>query len=390
MSTPPSASASDPIHIVEVATPAQRRQFICFQWEVYKNDPHWVPPLINERMAFFDKSKNPFFEHSDAALFMAHRGGKVVGTIAAIINTRHNEQHHEKTGFFGAFEVIDDYAVAQKLFDVARDWVRARGMDTLRGPATLCINDECGMLTEGFDMEPGVLMTYNPRYYPTFCERYGFAKSMDLLAWWGDTEVSREVVKGKWKRVVELAEKRGRFTVRNIDFSKFDEEVEKIKPVYRRAWQNNWGNVSMTDHEIEHLGKNLKQIADPDLVYLAEVKGEVVGICVSLPNVNQALRLANPNPRTPEFITLAKFFWHWKIRKRVNVMRFLLCGVLPEHRASGMDAVMIIKTFETMVRKGFVGGECSWILESNDAMNRVIAEGGTRIYKKYRMYDLKI
>lgn len=393
MSNAPSVGrpASQTIEVRECNTPAEKRRFIEFQWEIYQGDRYWVPPLINERMAFYDKSKNPFFEHSDAQMFMAWRGGQAVGTIVAIENRRHNETWNEKIGFFGGFETINDPAVAAKLFETAGAWVKARGLTAMRGPATLSIYDECGLLVDGYDDEPKLLMTYNPRYYQTIMENYGFKKAMDLLAWWGDTTKSAEVVKGKWARVVQLAEKRGRFTVRPMNFKDMDNEVEKVKKVFRRAWEKNWGNVPLTDHELEHVYHQLKEFADPDLIQMAEDRnGELIGFSLSLPNVNRPLRMAYPHPKTPEWWTMLKFIWHWKIRKQVNSMRFVLLGVLPEHRMGGVDAVMIIKTFEKMIEKGFVGGECGWILESNDAMNRVIAEGGTRVYKTYRLYDLAL
>src|SRR5450759_5235450 len=176
------------VDIIECKTKAERRQFINFQWDIYKGDPYWVPPLISEREAFYDSTKNPFFEHSQVAMFMAKRAGKVVGTISAILNNRHNQVYQEKTGFFGSFEVINDYEVAKVLFNNARDWVMAKGMNKLRGPATFSANEEYGLLIEGSDSEPQVMMTYNPRYYVDFIDRYGFKKAMDLYAWWGPTD----------------------------------------------------------------------------------------------------------------------------------------------------------------------------------------------------------
>ncbi|MCL5995818.1 MAG: hypothetical protein M1546_07145, partial [Chloroflexi bacterium] len=214
------SNSSQSIEIVECKTRAERHQFICFQWEIYKDDPYWVPPLISEREAFYDKTKNVFFEHSDAALFVAKRNGKIVGTIVAILNNRHNQVHHEKTGFFGGFETIDDFEVAKALLDTARNWVQARGMAVLRGPATLSSNDEWGLLVDGFDSEPQIMMTYNPRYYIDLLERYGFKKAMDLWAWWASTEKARDIiVGGRFERVVQMAMKRGKYTVRKADIT---------------------------------------------------------------------------------------------------------------------------------------------------------------------------
>ncbi|MCS7055521.1 MAG: hypothetical protein NZM18_05020 [Thermoflexales bacterium] len=382
---------SSSIVISECRTPRERRQFIEFQWEIYKDNPYWVPPLLSERMAFYDKTKNPFFEHSDAAMFVAQRAGRIVGTIVAIQNNRHNTFHNEQTGFFGGFEAINDYEVAAALFDAARDWAKARGMNVLRGPATLSLNDECGLLVDGFDSEPMVLMPYNPPYYAALIERYGFRKAMDLWAWWVSTETAQRIIGERLERLTKLVERRGRFTVRTADFNHLAREVQALKAVYASesgAWRENWGHVPMTDHELDHVVNNLKQFADPDFILIVESQGRPVGIGIALPNVNRPLRKAYPHPRTPEWWTLLKFLYYR--RKMVNAVRVILVGVLKEYRASGIEAVLMLRMLQTGIAKGYIGGEMSWILETNDAMNRIIAEVGATVYKTYRIYDLPI
>jgi GNAT superfamily N-acetyltransferase len=382
---------SNSVQIVPCNTPSERKQFIEFQWQIYKGDPYWVPPLISERIAFYDKAKNPFFEHSDAQMFMALRDGKPAGTIVAIENRRHNEFHQEKTGFFGGFECINDAGVAKALFDAAKGWVQARGMNILRGPATLSFNDECGLLVEGFDDMPQVLMTYNPRYYIDLIEGYGFAKAMDLWAWWVSTGDAVKNAMEKLGRIVKIAEKRGRFTVRNIDFGKLDQEVAALRHIYTGetgAWKDNWGHVPMTPHEVEHIVKNLRQFADPEFIFVAEQNGAPIALSLTLPNVSRPLHKAYPNPKTPELLTLAKFLYYK--RSMVNSVRFILLGVLPEHRMSGIDGVLIYKTLELIRKKGYIGGEMSWILETNEAMNRIVQLSGASLYKKYRIYDFPI
>lgn len=380
---------SKAITVVECTTKAERRRFIAFQWEVYQGDPYWVPPLMSEREAFWDRDRNPFFEHSDATMFMAMRDGRVVGTIAAVHNTRHLRYHPDGAGFFGGFEVIRDYAAAQALFDAAGAWLKARGLATMRGPATLDLNGECGLLVDGFDMEPMVLMPYNPRYYQEFIERYGFVKAMDLWQWWNPTEVALESTSGRFARVAELAMKRGKFTLRHADFKRLDDEIGVLKQIYSgddSAWKDNWGNIPLTDHEIDHLVKGLKQFADPELIFVAEKEGKPVAIALSLPNVNRPLRKAYPSPRTPEILTLLKFVWYR--RTMIDAVRFVLLGVLPEFRAAGLDAALILETLKVVARKGYRGGELGWVLETNEAMNRVNKLGGGSVYKTYRMYDI--
>jgi GNAT superfamily N-acetyltransferase len=382
---------SNSVNIIACNTPDQRKQFIEFQWQIYKDDPYWVPPLISERKAFYDKTKNPFFEHSDAQMFMAVRDSKTVGTIVAIENRRHNEFHEEKTGFFGGFECINDAGVAKALFDAAKDWVKARGLNILRGPTTISLNDECGLLIEGFDSIPMVLMPYNPRYYIELIEGYGFSKAMDLWAWWTSTDDAMQNAMKKLQRVVNIAEKRGKFTVRNIDFKRLDEEVAALMHIYTGeagAWKANWGHVPMTHHEVEHTVKNLRQFADPEFIFVAEQNGVPIALSLTLPNVNPALHKAYPSPKTPELLTLAKFLWYR--RSMVNSVRFVLLGVLPEHRMSGIDGMLIYRTLELIHKKGYIGGEMSWILETNDAMNRIIQLPGATLYKKYRIYDFAI
>jgi hypothetical protein len=382
---------SNAIEIVECVTPRERRRFIEFQWEVYKGDPYWVPPLISERKAFYDKTKNPFFEHSDAAMFMALQNGTVAGTIVAIQNNRHNQIHKEHTGFFGGFESVNDPAVAAAQFGAARDWVKARGMNILRGPTTLSLNEECGLLVDGFDSSPHVLMPYNPRYYVSLVEGYGFVKAMDLLAWWVPTDVAARTVKPKLDRLVEMAQKRKPFTIRHINFKNLEAEVAAVRGIYadeRGAWRDNWGHVPMTEHEVDHVVKNLKQFADPDFIDIVEYEGKPIGLSLCLPNVNRPLLKAYPNPKTPELWTLAKFLSYR--RTMVDSVRVLLLGVLPEYRLIGADVALLKGMLDTAINKGYVGSEMGWVLENNEPMNRIMPISGAKVYKTYRIYDLAI
>jgi GNAT superfamily N-acetyltransferase len=380
--------------ISPVTTPGERDQFIYFQWEIYKGDKFWVPPLISERKTFWNKAKNPFYEHSDAQMFVARRNGQVVGTIAAILNNRHNEFHKETTGFFGGFECIDDASVAAALFDAAKAWLRERGQTVLRGPMTISMNDEVGLLVDGFDGQPQPLMTYNPRYYVGLIEGAGFKKAMDLWAWWNPIAPGQNKVDDKVYRVAEIAKKRGKFTLRKADIQKhLDREVAVMRKIYASydgAWAENWGHVPLTDHELDHIVLGLKQFAENDLIYIAEKDGQAIGFSITLPNVNTPLRLAYASPRTPEFITLAKMVWHWKVRKVIRDCRFMLLGVLPEYRAAGVDAALIAETLHAAIGRGYTGGELGWILENNEPMNKVNKLGGGHVYRTYRVYDLAI
>ena len=360
-------------------------EFIKFPWRVYRDDPYWVPPLISERKDFLDPQKNPFFEHSEVELFLAQRDGETVGTIAAIINDNHNAFHEEKAGFFGLFEVIEDYAVADGLLTTARDWVKAKGMDVIRGPMNMSINDECGLLVDGFDSSPVVMMTYNPRYYVNLIERFGFVKAKDLYAYIVSTDIFNskiENIPSKFLRVAEIAQKRAGVRVRKINMKDFDAEVEKAKVVYNSAWEKNWGAVPMTDAEFDHLAHGLKQFLDPDLLLLAEVDDRPVGIFVGLPDVNQPL--LHVNGRLFPFGWI-KYLWY---RRKIDILRGLIMGVIAEYRERGVDALMYVEAAKEAFRKGYKRCEMSWILEDNVMMNRIIQRIGGEVYKTYRIYEM--
>ncbi len=385
--------SSAPIEIVEAVTPQQRTEFIHFQWVPYRGNPYWVPPLISERQIFLDKTKHPFHQHSDVALFIARRGGRTVGTIAAIVNNRHNQTHGENIGFFGLFECVEDYAVAERLLSTARDWVAARGKRALRGPTSFSVNEECGLLIDAFDRPPCVLMTYNPPYYKDFIERFGFAKAMDLIQYFMDVGNYQEAEKALDPRLVRLAQKlqqRSKITIRRVNLKNFDREVEIVKSLYAQAWEKNWGNVPMTDAEIEYLGHSLKQFVDPDLVLIAEANGEPVGLALCLPDMNIPLRKAYPHPRTSEWWTLAKLFYHWKVRREIDTLRVVLLGVLEKYRQQGIEVRLYFEITRHALLKGIHKGECGWILEVNDLMRRGADGIGAKPFKTYRIYEMPV
>ena len=376
-----------PIGVTPVKSKRELLDFIKFPWKVYRGDPNWVPPLIFERKAFLNPLKNPFYRHADVELFLARRGTDVVGTVAGIINHRHNDFHDEKTGFFGFFEVVEDYEVAIALLAAVSDWVRKRGMDTLRGPANFSTNEEVGLLVDGFEVPPAVFMTYNPFYYVGFIERFGFKKVMDLYAY----EITRETYKDRYEgvpekliRVAELIPKRYGIKLRKVDFKNIEREIGRVKRLYNRAWEKNWGFVPMTDAEFDHMAEGLKQIADPDLIFFAEKDGEPVGFSLSIPNVCEILIR----------MTGRMFPFGWLIwfigRRKVKGFRVMAMGVLEEYRGKGFDSLFYLKTITEADRKGYERCETGWILETNDVMNRTMGMLGGRRYKTYRLYDLPL
>lgn len=375
------------IHPVQTAQ--ERLEFIHFQWEVYRGDPNWVPPLISERVEFLDPDRHPFHQHSDVSLFMARRDGTPVGTIAAIQNNRHNEFQDEQVGFFGLFEVVQDQEAAEALLETACEWSRARGLTALRGPANYSTNEEVGLLVDGWDGPPVIMMTYNPQYYVDFIESAGFSKAMDLLAYLIDLASygqRGENLPPKLLRVARKIQERGGFTVRPIDMRHFDEEVDRFKAIYNAAWAKNWGFVPMNDAEVDHIAASLKQLLDPSIVLFAEKDGKTIGAMLPLPDVSQALIKAYPRPGVPEWWTMVKLVWHWKVRSSVDTMRGFAGGVLEEHRGRGVEAVLMVEMAKAACPR-YRRAEISWVLENNMMMCRVASMLGGKVYRTYRIYE---
>jgi GNAT superfamily N-acetyltransferase len=368
--------------ITPVQSAQDRNAFIQFPYQLYREDPNWVPPLIMERKDFLDPRKNAWFEHGSVELFLARRNGEVVGRIAAVNDPNYNRFHGSSLGFFGMFECVDDGSVARGLFDVAARWSKAHGFTSMLGPVNFSTNYECTVLVEGFDAPPAVLMAYNPRYYPTLYEACGLRKAKDVWAW----ELSSSVPPPE--KVVRIAEKvrqREGVVVRPIKLKEFDREVKRVKQIYNQAWEKNWGFVPMTDAEFDQMAREMKQLVVPDLVLLAEVKGEPVGFSMTVPDANIALKAAGGRlTRYGLPIGLAKLLL---ASRRIKWLRLILLGLVPGYRKRGIDAILYLDTIRAAKRLGYTGGEISWTLEDNDLINRAIEAMGGRKYKTYRFYE---
>jgi GNAT superfamily N-acetyltransferase len=327
------------------------------------------------------REKNPFFEHADAEYFLAEQGNgsgnKVVGRIAAIHNRAHNEEHDDAAGFFGFFDVINDKAVAGALFDAASAWLKPRGLDVMRGPASFSTNDECGALVDGFSTPPAILTPHTPPYYAELIEDAGFAKAKDLLLYQStNDQLPERLVRG-----AKLIAERRKITLRSIDMKRFDEEVGRIKQIYNTAWESNWGFVPMTDAEIDHMAKDMKPVVVPDLIVFAEHEGKTIGFAAAIPDLNVALK-ANPSGRL--FPGILKILWKSRKIKRI---RILLLGLLDDYRRSGADALMYHWIWEKGYALGYRWAEAGWILEDNAAMNNGLTRMGFEAYRTLRLYD---
>ncbi len=383
--------AESRIRIEPARTQQDIEAFIRFPFALYQGDPNWVPLLLSERRKFLNPSHNPFFDHADVVLWLARRNGRVVGTISSHIDHLHNQIHDEKIGMFGFFETVNDYAVAEALFSTAKDWVREQGMTALRGPLSFSQNHECGLLIDGFDGPPAVMMTYNPRYYINFCERFGLAKAMDLYAYAGDLaqfDGDPSKLPPKLVRVTEKVKKRAGITTRPADMKNYHDEIERAERVYNLAWEKNWGFVPMTDAEIEKTAIDLKQIIDPDLAVIAEIGGLPVGVSVAIPDANQVLKHLDGR--------LFPFGWLkalWYARK-ITRARLMIMGVVQEYRGRGIEALLIFETLRAAVVNGYQSIEMGWVLEDNDMMNRIVLNAGqpygARVYRTYRIYQMPV
>lgn len=372
------------IELLEVVNSSDLKKFIMFPFSLYKNDANWIPPLISERKAFFDRQNNPFYRGARVRLFMARRKREYVGRIATCVNYRHNEFHQEKTGFFGFFDVIDDYSVAEVLFKVAMIMLKAEGMEQMMGPANFSTNHEVGMLIEGYDLPPAVMMTYNKPYYNDFVEQFGLKKAKDLVAF----QIKRDAVfDPRMIRVGEAIKKQKGLVIRNLKIRDFRGEVERINAIYNEAWSRNWGFVPLSPEEFRYIARDMKQIVDPDLVFIAEMEDKPIGFCLSLPNINQALKYANGRL----FPTgLLKILWHTKIKNKIDSVRIITMGIVPEYQKRGIDALFYLETYRIGMDKGYQWGEMSWILEDNYPMVRAAEYMGAKLYKRYRVYKMRV
>ncbi len=373
------------VEVEVLRIPRDVLRFIKTQWAFYQNDPLWVPPLILEQKKLLDTRRNPFYQHAEIQLYFARRNGQIVGRIAAITNELHNEIHNDRVGFFGFFESINDPEVSKALINAAAEWLRSRGKDRIRGPVNPSMNDTCGLLVEDFSSPPVVLMPYNPPYYAQLLEAAGLEKVMDLYAYLLEKE---QVFNERLERYQGIIRQRYQVTVRPMYFKNkrlFWQDVGIIEEIYNRAWEPNWGFVKLTDAEFKALAKDLKQIADPDLVLIAESKGKVCGCVIALPNVNEALIYNRSGHLLPGI-------WHLLTKKkRITMIRILILGLLPEFQGKGIDAVLYYEIARRGVAKGYMKAEASWVLENNAPMNLALEKTlRAKRYKTYRMYEAAI
>jgi len=367
------------IEVVAISGKNGLNEFVKLPWSIYLNDPQWVPQLQIATKELLDRAKHPFYQNAEAEFFIARRGGRPVGRIAAIIDRNHNKFHDEKAGFFGFFESVDEQEVANALIGTARKWVTERGAEFLRGPVNPSTNYECGLLVQGFESSPMVMMTYNPRYYPQLIERAGLSKVKDLYAF---VNTADGVDLDKISRVADRALKRHGVTVRPINLKDFQGEVSRIWDVYNAAWEKNWGFVPMTKEEFFLMGKEMKQVLKPEMVLVGEAKGRMIGFALALPDVNVAIKPANGRLLPTGLLKILYY------QRKIRAVRVIALGVVEEFRASGVAAAFYAALVRNARKLGY-DQECemSWILEDNVLMTRSLELMGARRSKTYRLYQ---
>jgi hypothetical protein len=370
--------------LVTAATSSgEKKEFLALQYDIGKDYPAFVPPLLMERNDFINPKKNPFFEHGEVELFIARRAGKPVGRIAAVIDRLYNDTHKAKYGWFGMFECVNDVGVAAALFQAAEGWIKARGMTEVVGPASFSSNGEFGLLVDTHDIPPKILVSWNPPYYQSLIEAAGYGKAKDLWGW--EIDVTKPIPE-RVERIAEKVRKREGLVVRPANMKDWDNEIRRIKEIYNDAWENNWGFVPMTDREIDMMAKELKQIVIPELALFGEIDGKVVAFALTLPDANIALK-ATGNGRLTTFglpIGLAKMLV--ALKSKVNTGRLAVLGIKAGYRKRGLDSVLFLDTFNNSRKQGWAGGEISWTLEDNDMVNRAIEIFGCKKYKTWRLF----
>ena len=371
-------------NIIEVKTRGDKKRFIDFPHELYKGDPNYVPEIYIGQKELLSEKKNPFFRHSKVQLYLAYQGKKIVGRIAAIRNNEYNRFANSNVGFFGLFDVIENYEVAEKLLDTATKWIKNEKLDAILGPTNFSTNDTAGLLVDGFDRPPVIMTTYNKSYYVDFLEKYGFKKQMDMLAY----HVTEETVNKKSVRIANMLGERilkKGIRVRKVEMKNFKQEVNTIREIYKGAWDKNWGFFPPTDAEFNHLAEGLKMVIDPDFALIAEHEGKAIAFALAVPDINVIARTIKKGRLLPTGIFKLLFQ-----KKKIKRLRIILLGVLEDYRKMGIEGIFYARIISRGIEKGFNEAEASWILDNNEMMKKGVEGVNMVAYKRYRIYEKKI
>ena len=356
------------------------RAFVGLPFRLHHGTP-WIPPLKLERYAFLTRRLNPYFKHGSAEYFLARQRGRVVGRITAQVDRAFNEHHGTRSGMFGFIEFENDQQVANSLLDAAADWLAQRGCERMLGPMDFSMNEECGVLVDGFELEPMIKQPWHPPYYHERCEAAGLAKAKDLYHWELHLSDRDQRMKETLPRLAQRARDKHRIVIRRMSRRRLRRDLDDFATVYNAAWSRNWGFVPYSKEDLDELALTLQIVYDRDWFMIAEQDGRTVGVAITIPDVNQALKRMHGR-------LLPMGWWELLSRRRfVNRMRIGFLGVLPEYEHTGAAAALYIEHFETAARTGLTHGEAGWILECNHSMHRGLEAMGGRIVKRCRIYE---
>ena len=376
-------SAGVAVEVREVRSAGDRTRFVRCPYPIYAHDPHWVAPLEVEVREFIDPRKHPFLRHGMAAQFIALRDGRPVGRILVSDDPHYNAQHNASVGCFGLFESVDDQQVAHPLLEAAANWIRGRGRSQMMGPVDYSTNYPLGLLVDGFDTPPRVMMNHHPRYYAALLESWGLAKVKDVFGWWFVDPLD---LTNRWRSLIERVERRNGVVVRPFRLDDFDADVACCRSIYNAARRDNWGFVKLTDAEFRYLAEQIRRVAKPELVLIAESKGQPVAFSVTLPDVNEAIKPLHG--RLTQFgapIGMLRLLWRLP---RVKTARMMVLDVVEEYRRRGIAELLIYRTLHRGMTSGdYTAAELSWTLEDNRLINRAIEAVGGEAYKTYRIYQ---
>lgn len=368
------------ITVIPVRTKREQKQFLMLPWQLYRNDPYWIPPLRQNQKELVGFARHPFYEHSQGQAFLALRDGQPCGRVLAIVNTSHIERYKERRGFFGFFESVDDQQVAAGLLDAAAAWLAERDIHDIRGPVNPSLNYECGLLIEGFDSSPMFMMTYNPPYYARLIEGCGFRKTQDLYAFWGHVGML-EKLDQKLRFVTEESKRRFGIKLRRIDTSRFNAEVRIFLNIYNQSLMGTWGFTPLSPGEIDHMASSLKRLIAPEMTSIAEFEGRPVAACFGLLDYNPRIKQIDGKLFPFGFMRL---LWN---RRAIKSIRLISTNVVPEFQKWGLGLVILSRLVPDVLEWGIQEAEFSWVLESNHLSYATLKKGGAKLTKTYRLYD---
>jgi GNAT superfamily N-acetyltransferase len=372
------------ITISEADSRYKHKKFVCVPWVIYRDDPRWIPPLLLDKLETIDPKKNPFFDHGEAALFLAKKDGEYVGRISAHINHLHNEYHNEKAGFFGFFESINNKRVSRALLERAEEWLKNKGCEKILGPISFCTsNGEVGLLVKGFDKPLMFMCPYNPPYYEELITDCKYEKAKDMFGWMLDLgEIPTRAL-----QVARQVEQYPGLRIRPMEPNHLEKEIKIVSDIFNSAWSRNWGYVPWTKKEVEHLGRAVKLILIKEMTAIAELDGEPIGMMLILPNIMEVIKDINGRLFPTGFL---KLLYRIKMgAHKFKTGRLPLLGVKPEYQGSalkGLSVLLYVQAYKSAAKYGLKSGESGWTLEDNEKINNGIKLMGGRPEKVYRVY----